>query len=93
MKNLMLVCAIILLVSLFNLPSGYYTFLRIAVTIGAVIVLVVDYKKKFDFWIISFGAVAIFFNPIIPIYLHDKQAWMVIDIIVAILFIVKAIKK
>ena len=92
-KNLMLVCAIILLLSLFNLPSGYYTFLRIAITIGAVIAFIADYRRKFNFWMISFGAVAIFFNPIIPIYLHSRHDWMVIDLIVTILFIVRAIKK
>ena len=27
-----------------------------------------------------FGIVAILFNPIIPVYLHDKGAWMMIDI-------------
>jgi hypothetical protein len=91
MKILTLICAAFLLLALMNLPIGYYTFLRIVITISAIAVIVKEFDNGFNFWIISFGIVAILFNPLIPIYLNDKEAWLPIDIIVAILFIVKSL--
>jgi hypothetical protein len=72
------------------MPIGYYTFLRIIVTIGAVAVIVQEYNGEIIPWIILFGIIAIIFNPIIPVYLHDKEIWAVINFIAAILFGVKA---
>jgi hypothetical protein len=91
MKTISLICAAFLLLAVFKLPIGYYTFLRIAVTIGAIIVIVNESKNGIGFWIIAFGITAILFNPLIPIHLHDKSIWIPIDILVAILFIVKAL--
>lgn len=90
MKALLLICGGLLLLAIADLPIGFYTFLRIVVTIGAIIIVFTELKNGFNFWIFAFGLVAIFFNPIIPIYLHDKEAWITIDIITAILFVLKA---
>ena len=43
-----------------------------------------------NFWVITFGLIAIVFNPLIPIYLNDKSAWMPIDIIGGIIFVIKS---
>jgi len=91
MKAFFLICAAFLLLALFELPIGYYTFLRILVTIGAIVLVVNEFENGFNFWVISFGLIAILFNPIIPIYLHDKAVWMPIDVLVAILFTIKAL--
>lgn len=90
MKALLLTCSGLLIFAIADLPSGYYTFLRIAVTIGAIAVIIQEFKGEITAWIIVFGIITIVFNPFIPIYLHDKEVWMVIDIIAAILFGVKA---
>ena len=90
MKTLLLICAGVLLLGLANLPIGYYTFLRIVVTIGAIAVIISEFENELNFWIIAFGLIAIIFNPILPVYLHDKAAWMPIDIAAAIFFIIKA---
>lgn len=89
MKSLWLVCAGLLLIGLIDLPIGYYTFLRIVVTIGSVAVVVTELENGFNFWIVIFGIIAIVFNPVIPIYLNDRSAWMPIDLIGAIIFIIK----
>ena len=91
MKKLCLICAGFLFLGIAELPIGFYTLLRIVVTIGAVAVVVMEYEEGFKFWVISFGLITIIFNPIIPIYLHDKSAWMSIDIICGILFTIKAL--
>ena len=76
--------------ALADLPIGYYTLLRIVVTIGAVAVVAAEFESGMSFWVVAFGLVAIIFNPLIPIYLGDKDAWMPIDIITAILFGIKS---
>jgi hypothetical protein len=90
MKILTLICAAFLLIALFYLPIGYYTFLRIIVTIGAIVIIVKELENGFNFWVISFGIIAILFNPLIPIYLN-KEAWILLDVIAAVLFIIKSL--
>jgi len=90
MKVILLICSVLLILALANLPIGYYTLLRIVVTIGAILVLVNEYKGEFTFWIIIFGIIAILFNPLLPIYFNNKEIWMPIDIITGILFGIKA---
>lgn len=91
MKYVLFVCGVLLFLALANLPIGYYTLLRIMVTIGAVAVVITELEKGIGFWVIAFGSIAILFNPVIPIYLNDKSAWMPIDIIVGVLFLIKTI--
>ena len=90
MKLLLLICAALLLLGIADLPIGYYTLLRIVVTIGSVAVVVTEFENGLNFWVITFGLIAIIFNPIIPIYLNDKSAWMPIDIIGGIIFVIKS---
>jgi hypothetical protein len=91
MKALLLLCSILLFLGLIDLPIGYYTLLRIVVTIGSVAVAVMEFENGITFWVITFGLIAIVFNPFIPIYLNDKSAWMSIDILAGILFIIKSL--
>jgi hypothetical protein len=90
MKIVLCFCAALLLLALINLPIGYYTFLRIIVTLVAVLVIISEFSNGFSFWVMSFGIIAILFNPLIPIYLNNKEAWMPIDIITSILFFIKS---
>jgi hypothetical protein len=90
MKVLLLICAGLLLLAIADLPIGYYTFLRIAVTIGSMAIIIVEIKNGLNYWIIIFGLIVLIFNPVIPIYLHDKGSWIPIDLLGAILFIIKA---
>ena len=70
------------------MPMGYYTFLRIALTLGALMVLYSEVQKDVNLLGISFIAIAILFNPIFPVYLYQKSLWIAIDIVTAILFLV-----
>jgi len=72
------------------MPIGYYTFLRIVVFAGSLLAIYNEYEGKITGWIITFGLIGVLFNPIIPVYLHDKVIWIVIDIVAAIIFAVKA---
>ncbi len=90
MKTLLLICAGLLFLGLADLSIGYYTILRIVVTIGSVAVVITEFENGFNFWVIIFGLIAVIFNPLIPVYLHGKSAWMSIDIIGGIIFIIKS---
>lgn len=75
------------LVSPICLPIGYYTFLRIVVTIGAILVVVIEYRNGINFWVLAFGLIAILFNPFIPVYFNNKDVWTVINSVTAVIFI------
>lgn len=75
----------LLMSGILDLPYLYYMFLRSAIMITSLVIAYSLYKSKSKFWALTFGAVAILFNPIIPIYL-DKQNWTLIDFVVAVLF-------
>jgi len=93
-KNPAIVASIMLLLTFFSWPYGYYTFLRLVITGVAVYYAYYLYEavKKQDFWFWSLVVIIILFNPIFPIYLGDKSVWGVIDTIVAIFFISLIIK-
>ena len=93
-KNISSVVAIVVL--LLAIPSGiwpygYYVLLRWIITGIALFVLWVAYRLNQKGWSWLMGGIAIIFNPIIPIYL-DKGTWAVIDLIVAVLFLVSIFK-
>lgn len=90
MRPILLICSGLLLLALADMPYGYYTLLRIVVTIGAVVAVISEYKNGINFWVIVFGLIAILFNPLIPVYLDDRDVWAPIDIIAAIFFGIKS---
>ena len=81
--------SIMLLLSFLKLPYSFYVLLRIAVTGVAVYYAYVLYNfKKQDIWFWGLIMTGILFNPIIPVYLKNKSTWGIIDVIVAIFFVI-----
>ena len=72
-----------------GLPIGYYAFLRIVITIGAIAVIITGITPGITFWVVVFGLVAVLFNPLIPVYLYNKSTWAIIDGICGVLFLIK----
>ena len=85
MKTARYVVSVMLLIAITDLPYGYYTALRIIVTIVAGITAYIAFEQDDEIWVLLFGGITILFNPIIPIY-FDKDTWVLIDIVAAILF-------
>ena len=52
-------------------------------------VLVRELPNGKGFWVIIFGLIAVTFNPIIPVYLDEKAAWIPIDVICGLIFLYK----
>ncbi len=70
-------------------PYDYYIVLRWVVSVSAIIIANGFNKSGLKGWMLVFGAVAFLFNPIVPIYLN-KETWVLIDFVSAILFFVSA---
>ncbi|MCJ8152939.1 hypothetical protein MKJ01_04070 [Chryseobacterium sp. SSA4.19] len=86
MKYFIIIAALLCFISIFELPYGYYTFLRILVSFMALIIIVNEFRSR-SFWLITFLLIFVIFNPVIPIYLYLKPFWLIIDIIVGLLFL------
>lgn len=85
MKNLKIICSILLLIALFNNPYGYYQILKWVITISSAYIANYYFKnnnKKYG-WI--FVSIAILYNPILPIHLI-RSTWEIVNIITAIVF-------
>lgn len=74
--------AALLVLALADLPYGYYSFLRLAVTVAAVWIAVEAARSSAVGWAVAAGAVAVLFNPVFPIWL-SKSAWAPLDLLSA----------
>lgn len=87
MKPFLTFCALCCFIGIFRLPIEYYTFLRILISIGALLVLYHTLSFKQHYFSIIFLIILILFNPIFPIYLYRKSIWIPIDTITGVLFL------
>jgi len=89
-----LISIILLLLSFFDFPYGYYTLMKIIVTGSAIYYahFINSELKKNDFWFWCFVFIVILFNPIIPIHLGNKSSWAIIDIVVISYFLIFTVK-
>lgn len=81
-----LALAIALLLCLFPLPYGFYTIIRLAVSIIAGCWAYQFYRVRRTPLAIIAGAVAILFQPLIKIVL-DRATWNIVDVILAIVLV------
>lgn len=88
-KPIAIICALVLFTAVFYWPVKYYTFLRIIVFLGAILVVIPHNVKQLH-WTVIFCLIAVIFNPIFPLYLHSKSHWIPIDIASGILFLLEA---
>ena len=77
---------ILLILAVFNMPSGYYVLLRIVVFVCSIYFLIkyMNVKNETMTWV--FGILAIIYNPLIPVYLYNKTLWFIINLITIAIF-------
>ncbi|MBC8489673.1 MAG: hypothetical protein H8D45_26945 [Bacteroidetes bacterium] len=85
MKNVKLITAGLLLIAIAPLPYAYYTLLRWVVTAVSGYSVYLSFTEDSKGWAFVFVTIAILFNPIVPFYM-DKSAWIIFDIVTAMLF-------
>ena len=83
-----IIATMILVISFFDVPYGYYNFLKFVVMCVSVYYAYLIYgaNKKVDGWTVTMGAIAVLFNPFVPIVLGDKGLWVMVDIIVIVIY-------
>ena len=82
-----IVAAVILLLAIPSIwPYAYYQILRWVVTAAALYIAYVAYRLGRKSWVGVMIAMAVLFNPLLPIHL-DKEMWSIIDFVAAVAFL------
>lgn len=83
-----IICTIFLFVAVLGRwPSGFYTLLRFAVCGSAIYLAVQASALRKPAWLWIMGAMAVLFNPLVPIR-FPRHVWHVLDFIAATTFLV-----
>lgn len=83
MHHLKLILAALLLLCLAPMPYGYYQLVRIVAMIAFAIMSYQYYEKKVMTQAITFGGLALLFQPFIKVAL-GRTLWNWVDVIVAL---------
>lgn len=86
---LSIICACHLFFAGLDLPEVFYVYLRVIVSSVALLTMIKNIGKN-SIYVITFGVIAILFNPIIPMYLYNKTVWVLLDIVTALIFLLEA---
>lgn len=84
--KLPLTLIILFFISIFDLPYGFYTFLRMAVCFFSIVFALFYYlcEGNLSFVSITSIAIAILWNPIIPAS-FPKEGWVFLDVVAIVL--------
>lgn len=74
------------LLAIANVPYGYYTFNRVAVTALAVILCVLAVRADALGWLLLLVPIAVLWNPAIPFHL-DRETWAPLNLLAALVFV------
>lgn len=92
MNYLKLIMAALLMACLLHMPYGFYVLVRfVAMVVFAVLAMQYSEKKN-SALMVTFGALALLFQPFFKIAL-GRGMWNVVDVIVAILLVALCIKE
>ena len=81
-----------LLICLFDMPYGYYQFVRFIALIGFGLLSFYAKENKKDKEMVVYGALAILFQPFFKISL-GRELWNIVDVIVAVGLIINIYKQ
>ena len=91
-QKIELTTAAILLLCFIPMPYGFYTIVRIITTIVSIYLSLGYYSVGKKNLAITFGVIALLFQPLIKIAL-GREIWLIVDSIVAVLLLLLAFKK
>ena len=87
MRMIWYIAAGMLFLGAVSMPSGYYSILRFVICGSGIFAAYQNYENNNQGWAVAFGIIALIFNPFVPLYIYDKFAWLVIDIVAGFLFL------
>ena len=91
-QNIQIVGAIILLLCLLHMPYGFYTIVRLAMTVISGYLAYDYYTHNKKELAVTFSIIAVLFQPFIKLAL-GREIWQIVDVVVAILLLILAIRK
>lgn len=86
-KYLALILAGLLILCLAQMPYGYYTLVRFVSMVAFSVMAYKYYQVKKEGWAITFGALALLFQPFVKIAL-GRTIWNIVDVAVAIMLLI-----
>lgn len=92
MKHLKLILIIALLLCLAPMPYGYYMLVRFFATVMFGLMAYRYHQEKKENLMITFGALAVLFQPLIKIPL-GRTVWNVVDVVIAVVLIVQLLRE
>lgn len=78
-----IVLSIFLLLCLFEMPYGYYQFVRFAGMVGFALLAYYSYEQNRKVEVIIYVALVLLFQPFIKVAL-GRTVWNVVDVVVAV---------
>lgn len=91
-KYFYLILAAMMLLCLAPMPYGYYIFVRFVAMVAFGWMAFKYWQEKQEAWSVTFGALAVLFQPLIKIAL-GRTMWNIVDAAVAILLVLLFIKE
>ena len=89
-KNIFWIAPIIVMaVGILPMPYGYYNISRWVVCGSAIFFSHRLHRNHDTVFAWLFAGLAILYNPIFPIHLYDKEIWIVVNALTAIVFFIK----
>ena len=86
-----LIAVIALLIGVALIESDGFTVIRYIVSIFALIVAVLGWQARQWWWLIPLGAIAVLWNPVLPIDLNSPDVWLGLQYVAALVFIAAGI--
>jgi len=78
--------AVALLVAAFTrLPYFFYVLLRVLICTASAYLSTKRYQERQTPWVWTFGAIALLFNPVLPVHM-TRADWQMINILIAVFF-------
>lgn len=87
MKYIPLSLAALLLLCLAPMPYGYYQLVRFVSMVVFGVIAVRSWNEERQGWAITFGSLALLFQPVVKIAL-GRMMWNIVDVVVAIILVV-----
>lgn len=86
MKFIPLSLAALLLLCLAPMPYGYYQLVRFVSMVVFGVMAVRSWNEERQAWAITFGSLAVLFQPVVKIAL-GRMMWNIVDVVVAIILV------
>ena len=83
--------AALMVLCLLPMPYGFYNLVRFLALIGFAILAVNAYRNSHNYLAITYGALALMFQPFIKLVL-GRDVWNIVDVAVAVFLIVLIVK-